>query len=71
MHRSHKVTSFAEIIFLMNDDSLYNVYGRIPMTKKLWASLNKKYNTEDVGAKKFVVGRFLEYNMVDRKIVIS
>ena len=38
------------------DDSLYNVYSSITTTKKLWASLDKKYKTEDVGTKKFVVG---------------
>ena len=38
------------------DDSLYNVYSLIQTTKKLWASLNKKYKTEDAGTKKFVMG---------------
>ena len=33
--------------------------------------LQKKYRIEDVGTKMFVVGRFLEYKMVDSKIVIS
>ena len=52
-------------------DSLYNVYSPIPTTKKLWVSLYKKYKTEDAGTKKFIVGRFMEYKMVDRKTVIS
>ena len=38
------------------DDSLYNVYSPITTAKKLWSSLDKKYKTEDVGTKKFVVG---------------
>ena len=33
--------------------------------------LEKKYKTEDAGAKKFVIGKFLKYNMVDTKIVIK
>ena len=37
------------------DDSLYNVYSQITTVKKLWASLDKKYKTEDAGIKKFVV----------------
>ena len=41
------------------------------MAKKLWACLDKKYKTENVDTKKFVVGRFLEYKMVDNKIMIS
>ena len=43
------------------DDSFYNVYNPITTVKKLWASLDKKYKTEDAGTKKFIVGRFLEY----------
>jgi len=53
------------------DDSLYNVYSPITTTKKLWVSLDKKYKTEDIGTKKFIVGRFLKYKMVDIKTVIS
>ena len=53
------------------DDSLYNVYSPIITAKKLWASLDKKYKTEDDGTKKFIVGQFLEYKMVDSMTVIS
>ena len=41
------------------------------MAKKLWASFNKKYKIKNVGTKKFVVGRFLKYKMVNSKTVIS
>ena len=41
------------------------------MAKKLWASLNKKYKAEDVGTKKFIIGRFLKYKMVDSKTMIN
>ena len=53
------------------DDSLYNICSHIPTTKKLWASMDKKYKTVDVSTKNFIVGWFLEYKMVDRKIVIN
>ena len=52
-------------------DSLYNVYTDKKTTKELLESLDRKYKTEDVGAKKFVVGRFLDYKMVDSKTVVS
>ena len=52
-------------------DSLYNVYCAIKTAKELWESLDRKYKTEDAGAKKFVVGRFLDFKMVDSRIVIS
>ncbi|KAK6146751.1 hypothetical protein DH2020_020620 [Rehmannia glutinosa] len=53
------------------DDALYNVYSSFKTSKELWDSLEKKYKTEDAGAKKFVVGKFLDYKMVDTKTVIS
>ena len=52
-------------------DSLYNVYSNKQTTKKLWESLDHKYKTEDAGSKKFVMGRFLDYKIVDSKIVES
>ncbi|XP_074569683.1 uncharacterized protein LOC141826336 [Curcuma longa] len=52
-------------------DALYNVYCTKKSAKELWESLDLKYRTEDAGAKKFVVGRFLDFKMVDSKTVIS
>ena len=59
--------------YVMNvlTDSLYNVYTDKKTAKELWESLDRKYKTDDVGAKIFVVGRFLDYKMVDSKIVVS
>ena len=53
------------------DNTLYNVYSPIKMTRGMWESLDKKYKTEDVGMKKFIMGRFLDYKMVDSKTIIS
>ncbi|XP_075473941.1 uncharacterized protein LOC142504998 [Primulina tabacum] len=53
------------------DDMLYNVYCSVKRSKELWDSLEKKYKSEDAGVKKFVVGRFLDFKMVDTKSVIS
>ena len=52
-------------------DSLYNVYSSKQSSKDLWESLDRKYKTEDVSSKKYIVGRFLEYKMVDNKTVFS
>ncbi|WJZ97445.1 hypothetical protein VitviT2T_016048 [Vitis vinifera] len=59
--------------YVMNGlaDSLYNVYSDKKTAKELWESLDRKYKTEDAGAKKFVVGRFLDYKMVDSKTVTN
>ena len=53
------------------DNTLYNVYCAFNTTRELWESLDKKYKTEDVGLKKFVVGKFLDYKMLDSKTVIN
>ncbi|KAI3772078.1 hypothetical protein L6452_03252 [Arctium lappa] len=52
-------------------DALYNVYSASNTSKELWQSLEKKYKTEDVGSKKFVVARFLDFKMTDSKTVMS
>ena len=52
-------------------DSLYNVYSDKKTVKELWESLDHKYKTEDDGVKKFVVGRFLNYKMVDSKTMVG
>ncbi|XXG67135.1 hypothetical protein AAC387_Pa06g0549 [Persea americana] len=53
------------------DNTLYNMYCSLKTVKELWDSLDKKYKTEDAGMKKFVVGRFLDYKMIDSKAVIN
>ena len=59
--------------YLLNglDNKLYNVYCAFNTARKLWKSLDKKYKTEDVGLKKFVVRKFLNYKMLDTKTVIN
>ena len=59
--------------YIMNalTDSLSNVYTDKKIAKELWESLDQKYKTEDARAKKFVVGRYLNYKMVDSKTVVS
>ncbi|XP_074576191.1 uncharacterized protein LOC141832616 [Curcuma longa] len=53
------------------DNTLYNVYSPMEMTKSLWESLEKKYKIESAGLKKFIVGQFLDFKMVDSKSVTS
>ncbi|KZV19604.1 hypothetical protein F511_10507 [Dorcoceras hygrometricum] len=51
-------------------DALYNIFCE-NTAKELWESLDRKYKIEDAGAKKFLVGRFLDFKMLDSKPVIS
>ncbi|XP_073049629.1 uncharacterized protein [Primulina eburnea] len=53
------------------DDTIYSVYCSVNTAKELWDSLEKKYKTEDAGIKKFVVGKFIDFKMVDAKSVKS
>ena len=52
-------------------DSLYNVYYIKSSTKELCEYLDRKYKTEDVRTKKFIMGRFIDFKMVDSKTVTS
>ncbi|CAH9125353.1 unnamed protein product [Cuscuta epithymum] len=52
-------------------DALYDVYSKLATAKELWNALDHKYKSEDAGAKKFVVGRFLDFKMVDPKTVVN
>ncbi|XP_028107354.1 uncharacterized protein LOC114306335 [Camellia sinensis] len=52
-------------------DPLFNVFYAKKSTKELWDALEKKYKIEDARANKFVVGRFLDFKMVDSKTNIS
>lgn len=53
--------------FLSNEP--FNVYRPLLTTKTVWNALEHKYKTHDVGTKKFIVGRFLDFKMVDDKSV--
>ncbi|XP_070012231.1 uncharacterized protein [Nicotiana sylvestris] len=53
------------------EDYLYNVYSNVETSKELWIALERKYKIEDVGLKKFIAAKFLDYTMVDSKSVIT
>lgn len=48
------------------DNTFYNAYNiPIKTVQALWELVDKKYKNEDVGKKKCMVVRFLDYKMVD------
>ncbi|KAF3647109.1 hypothetical protein FXO38_18819 [Capsicum annuum] len=51
-------------------DELYNVYSGTKTSKELWRALERKYKMEDAGIKKFLVARFLDFKIIDRKSVV-
>ena len=61
LYRNYVLNGFTE--------TLYNVYYTKSPAKELWESLDQKYKFKDARAKKFIVGRFLDFKMVHSKIV--
>ena len=53
------------------NNTMYNVYSQVKTAKELWESLAKKYKIEDASMKKFIVGKFLDYKIVDSKTVTN
>ncbi|GAA0183401.1 hypothetical protein LIER_30817 [Lithospermum erythrorhizon] len=56
------------ILSYLSDD-LFGVYRTLNTAKAVWDALEYKYKTQDVGAQKFIVGRFLDFKMVDGKFL--
>lgn len=47
------------------------MYAEFKKAKDLWELLDKKYTSEDIGAKKFIIYKFLEFFMRNEKSVVS
>ncbi|XP_070681189.1 uncharacterized protein [Malus domestica] len=66
-----KTMNLAHVVKEEASKSSENPMTKETTAKELWESLEKKYKIDDAGSKKFVIGKFLKYTMVDSKSVVS
>ncbi|XP_077228393.1 uncharacterized protein LOC143861348 [Tasmannia lanceolata] len=59
--------------FILNrlSNELYDFYSDSQDSKSLWEALQKKYDTEEAGSKKYVVSKYFRFYMVNERTVIS
>ena len=53
-------------------DDLYDYYSSFKTAKDVWDALQKKYDTDkEAGSKKYVVSRYMKFQMVEEKSFVS
>ncbi|KAL5753674.1 hypothetical protein ACOSP7_021894 [Xanthoceras sorbifolium] len=70
-HESWVENDFLCKNYILNglSDDLYDYYNSDKSAKEIWDALQKKYDTEEAGAKKYAVSRYMKYQMTDDKSV--
>ena len=58
-------------IFNNLSDCLYDLFISIKSPKKIWKSLEYKYNTEKQGVDKFLIMKYFEFSMIDNVSVMD
>nr|KAJ0208144.1 hypothetical protein LSAT_V11C500251290 [Lactuca sativa] len=52
-------------------DRLYDLYVHVNDPTKLWSALDLKYKTHEEGTNKYLVSKYLEFQMVDGKPIMD
>ena len=64
---AHTNRVYRHTILTTLSNELFDVYCAYKEAKVIWESMLTKYNVEDVGKRKFVVGNYYKWEMVDNK----
>lgn len=46
-------------------NEIYDYYSAMSIAKEVWNALQKKYDTKEVGSKKYAVNQYLQYQMTN------
>ncbi|TLX67365.1 hypothetical protein E9993_23295, partial [Labilibacter sediminis] len=52
-------------------DRLYDLYARVVDPRELWNALELKYKAHEEGTNKYLVSKYLEFQMVDEKPILE
>lgn len=52
-------------------NNLFDLYISNKSAKSIWESLEKKYGVDDAGNRKYVTGKWLQFQMVDDKPILD
>ncbi|KAL0461372.1 UNVERIFIED_CONTAM: hypothetical protein Slati_0024800 [Sesamum latifolium] len=53
------------------NNSLFDLFVNYRSAKDIWTTLETRYGGEDAGRKKYVVGKWLQFQMVDEKPIMD
>ncbi|KAH1083048.1 hypothetical protein J1N35_022809, partial [Gossypium stocksii] len=52
-------------------NNLFNLSVKDKLAKSIWDTLERKYGVDDAGIKKYVVGEWLKFQMIDDKSIMD
>ncbi|KAL2245993.1 UNVERIFIED_CONTAM: hypothetical protein Sindi_2867500 [Sesamum indicum] len=53
------------------NNSLFDLFVNYKSAKEIWATMEARYRGDDAGRKKYVVGKWLQFQMVDEKPIMD
>ncbi|KAL0448446.1 UNVERIFIED_CONTAM: hypothetical protein Slati_1401000 [Sesamum latifolium] len=59
--------------YLLNhmNNTLFDLFVNQKSAKKIWNTLETRYEVDDVGKKKYVIGKWLQFRMIDDKPIMD